>query len=207
MTPALVIRQRPDLSLADLQRIQAGGGAVMRSAHFGNWSPSNLSVAALGLRCVLINTTMTGRDTTYHPSGVIVGRRFHPGLAAPGNALVVLTRVRRTPKVPGVEAFFDEGTNLADGHLDALNQAVPGAAIDTYEDYLRRHEDLATAVVEICADAAPDLWRRRADADRGVTEVETGPRNWADVAEGVLGLSATTSGWLIPKPATTSRWR
>jgi hypothetical protein len=200
MTPTLVIRHRPDLSLTDLQRIQTGGGAVMRSAHFGNWSPSNLSVAALGLRCVLVNTTMTGRDTTYHPSGVIVGRRFHPGLAAPGNALVVLSRVRRTPDVPGVETFFDRGANLADAHLDALAQAVPGSVIETYQDYLRRHQDLAAAVLEICADAAPELWRRQADATRGVSEMRTRPRNWAEVsATGVLGLSSGTSGWLIPK--------
>jgi hypothetical protein len=200
MTPTLVIKQRPDLSLADLQRIQANGGAVMRSAHFGNWSPSNLSVAALGLRCVLVNTTMTGRDIVYHPTGVVVGRRFHPGLAAPGNALVVLSRVRRAPNVPGVEQFFKQGANLATAHLDALGKAVPGSVIETYEDYLGRNADLAAAVLEIAADTAPTLWRRQVDRVRGVQEIGAPPRGWADVAPtGVLGWSGATSGWLIPK--------
>jgi hypothetical protein len=202
VTATFEVRLRPDLSLADLKRTDAGGGAVMRSAHFGNWSPSNLSVAALGLRCVLVNTTMTGRDVTYHPTGLVVGRRFHGGLASPGNALVVLTGVRRPPRLPGIEELFPVGANLAQAHLDALRKAVPPAVVETHEEYLHRRPDLAASLLEACADEAPELWRRRADECRGVVERDGDATavTWARLAaDGVLGFSADRSGWLIPK--------
>ncbi|MFD6299161.1 hypothetical protein ACFWFU_30515 [Streptomyces sp. NPDC060235] len=203
MSPRFVIQHRPDLSLADLLRIQASGGAVMRSAHFGNWSPSNLSVAAVGLRCVLINTTITGRDTTYHPTGVITGRRLQGGLARAGNALVTLSRVRQPPKSVVLRPFFPLGGNLASAHLDALAKAVPNAALGTYADLLREHEDLAAAVLEIATDRCPDLWQRRADVHRGVEDLGGAPqrpRRWADLcAQGIVGFAGATEGWLIPK--------
>jgi hypothetical protein len=198
-----LVQHRPDLSLADLQKVQASGGAVMRSAHFGNWSPSNLSVAAAGLRCVLINTTITGRDTTYHPAGVIVGRRFHAGLARAGNGLVTLSRVRQPPRAAKLAQYFPTGSNLALAHLDALAKAVPGADLGTYADYLSEHRDLAAAVLEICAEARPDLWQRRADARRGVDDRSTAPdrpQSWRELSgEGIVGFAGATEGWLIPK--------
>lgn len=203
MPPRLVIQHRPDLSVAGLLRIQASGGAVMRSAHFGNWSPSNLSVAAVGLRCVLINTTITGRDTTYHPAGVITGRRLHGGLARAGNALVTLSRVRQPPKAVVLRPYFPLGANLASAHLDALAKAVPDAVLGTYADFLCEHEDLAAAVLEICTDHRPDLWQRRADVHRGVEDLGGAPqrpRSWAELcAQGVVGFAGATEGWLIPK--------
>lgn len=207
MNPRLIVRQRPDLSLADLQKTMRDGGSVLRSAHFGNWSPSNLAVAAAGLPCVLINTTITGRDTTYHPAGIIAGRRFHPGLVKSGNSLVTLSHVRRTPDVAGLESFFPLGANLAEAHQDALVKAIPQSNIVAYSQYLDCHQGTAAKILEICTQAKPELWSRRADVLRGVEEIDSDyasmPRNGVDwktiSSDGIVGFAGAASGWLIPK--------
>jgi hypothetical protein len=213
--PQIVIRDRWDMSLADLVAIQASGGAVLRSAHIGNWFPANLNVATLGLRCVLINTTTLAADIKYHPSGVIVGRRFCAGLAAPRNTPAAIAAVHRAP-VPGLAGFFKPGQSLAVAHVNALRKAVRQADVTLYEDYAERHRELLTGLMELCADEMPELWRRRVKPNGGVQDVATEPSDetpadrrhrlalipgsWRDmVRAGVFGVTDRRQGWLIPK--------
>ncbi|RVU20477.1 hypothetical protein EOT10_27815 [Streptomyces antnestii] len=99
--------------------------------------------------------------------------------------------------------FFSSGANLALAHLEALAKAVPDAVLGTYADYLNEHQTVASAVLEICADRRPDLWYRRADAQRGVDDLSSTsnrPQKWEEFSrEGVVGFDGATEGWLIPK--------
>jgi hypothetical protein len=194
--PQLTIRDRWDISLADLVVIQASGGAVLRSAHIGNWFPANLNVAALGLRCVLINTTTLAADNKYHPAGIIVGRHLHPGLSAPHNTPVAIAKVHRAP-IPGIAEFFAPGQSLAAAHVHALRKAVPQADVTMYEDYAQCHGALLTDLMELCADEMPELWRRRVKPNGGVQDVATEPP--AEAPLGVFGVTDRRQGWLIPK--------
>lgn len=213
--PKIVIRDRWDMSLADLVAVQASGGAVLRSAHVGNWFPANLNVAAAGLRCVLINTTTLAADIKYHPSGVIVGRRFYPGLAAPRNTPAAIARVHRAP-IPGLDSCFPPGQSLAVAHVNALRKAIPQADVTLYENYARHHQALLTDLMELCANQMPELWRRRVKPNGGVQDVATEPPdespadrrhrqalipgNWRDIVRvGVFGVTDLRQGWLIPK--------
>ncbi|MFE5549499.1 hypothetical protein ACFQ71_37595 [Streptomyces sp. NPDC056534] len=218
MSTAFEVRPRYDLSLADVVAIQAEGGAVLRSAHPGNWSPGNLTVASLGLRCVLTDLTMTGADDIYHPSGIIVGRRFHPGLCRKSRSLVVKTPVRRRTRsrLPGgLEEWFPGGKNLARAHCDALRAAVPAADVTFFSDYLMEDYEFAVRALEIAADAMPQLWRRLHVPGLGVVDaadvaagkgafqqirgMSARPGSWAEIQKtGVLGVTEADHGWLVP---------
>ena len=188
----------------------------MRSAHPGNWSPSNLSVAALGLRCVLTDLTLTGADNIYHPSGIIVGRRFYSGLCRRSRSLVTRTRIRdsvRRKPPAGLDDWFPGGKNLAQAHCDALRKAVPVSEVTFFSDYLVEDADFALRAIEIAANTMPHLWRRMNVPDVGVVDVSSRdaaeaprsgwpsvqPSGWLDIERvGVFGVTNPDYGWLIP---------
>lgn len=168
----LNIQPNDTVSINDLVGLQEQGFSVMRSAHVGNLSPYNLTLAASGIRMLLVDHNVTGVDKNYFPE-----KQLSQGASielAP-NGLVV-------SRVATSKGFLD------DQHIDAMQQALPEATFFTNTEYLQANDIVASEITALALTYKPELFERIVKAD-GTTEQVVNGAELVD-AFGVLQLSS-----------------
>jgi hypothetical protein len=145
----LGLTAQQDVSINDLVDYRDQGFSVLRSAHVGNLSPYNLSLADAGIPILAVDHNITGVDTTYFPEAIMVG----------GNKTVVAELGLLTCR-----AVVD-GVPLDDLHLAAAKAATEGVTIFTNTEYVRRNELISGEVLLIAARVMPELFRRVVQPD------------------------------------------
>lgn len=138
------------VSIADLVAKQLAGFSVVRSAHVGNLSPYNLTIAEAGIPVLSVDHTVTGIDTNYFPENVM--NQSGTKMVAPLGRIVS-------------RATTFDGGQLDQLHLDSARLAVPGSQVFTNTEYLRANEAVANEIVSIALDVSPHLFVRVATPD------------------------------------------
>lgn len=150
----LQIETNDMLSINDLKGRMADGFSVIRSAHVGNLSPYNLTLADAGVPMLLVDHNVAGVDTTYFP-GMELTQSSEKRIADDGS--VSLRTVTR------------EGKFLDEHHVAALNEAFPDATFFTNSEYIRRNESVAGEIAKLATVAFPNDFVRLVQPD-GVTQ-------------------------------------
>lgn len=150
----LQIQTNDNLSINDLVALKAQGFSVLRSAHVGNVSPYNLSLAAAGIPLLLVDHNVTGVDKNYFPE-LLLSQDGETRIADDG---VVTSRVQT---VGG--SFLDEV------HINGIIEALPGTDVFTNSEYLRRNERIAGEITKIALQNLAPYFERIVQSD-GTTQ-------------------------------------
>lgn len=164
------------LSINDLVSRQAQGFSVLRSAHVGNFSAYNLTIAESGIPVLAVDHNVTGVDRNYFPESV----NTHSGS----------TLIAATGKI-SCRAVALGGQFVDELQLDSVRKAVPSAAVFTNTDYVRANAAVVSEVVDLLLAEAPRYFdrlvmpngstARRPDAARllgsyGIMQLQEDPR-------------------------------
>lgn len=171
-SPRLEIINDTAVSIDDLVRMQAEGFSVLRSAHVGNLSPYNLTIADASIPILSVDHTITGVDTNYFPEQEL--SRVQSAVIAPLGTLVCRT-------------VSDDGRYLDERHIDAVRGAVPSADVYTNTEYLRRNEAVAGEIVNMAVREFPGVFTRLALADGTTRKDASAASRVADL--GILQLT------------------
>ncbi|MFZ1250006.1 MAG: hypothetical protein WAR37_00955 [Candidatus Microsaccharimonas sp.] len=167
----LEIQPNDSVSINDLTGLQKQGFSVMRSAHVGNLSPYNLTLAASGIRMLLVDHNVTGVDKNYFPE-----KQLSQGsiVELADDGLVVSRAVTSN-------GFLDEV------HINAIKQALPEANVFTNTEYLQTNAAIASEITALALAYKPELFERIVKADGTTAQVPNG----ADLVDkfGVLQLA------------------
>ncbi len=169
-TEGLTLSVDASVSLNDLVAQDELGLPVLRTPHVGNFSDGNLTTMALGLRHMISDRMMTGRDTIYHPADVIVGGSVEQVAPKAATRSVSHTVVETLPTISPVEA--QHGEPLVELHNRALRAAFPGVArFETQTDYMLRYSEITREVVAIVAEGIMPEFNRYMQSDGHVTGI------------------------------------
>lgn len=135
------------VSITDLVAKQLAGFSVLRSAHVGNLSPYNLTIAEAGIPLLSVDHTVTGADTNYFPELEL--------------SRADVQKVANLGKIVSRAATYG-GVHLDQKHLEAVSFAVPGSQVFTNTEYLQSNEAIAGEIVGIALDESPQLFTRLA---------------------------------------------
>jgi hypothetical protein len=166
------IKIQPDknTSINDLVSLQERGFSVMRSAHVGNLSTYNLSLAAKGIRMLLVDHNVTGVDKNYFPEFQL-SQDADTRIVDDG---YVVSRIKTS------DDFLDTI------HATAITDAIPVANVFTNTEYLQQNDTVAAEIVAVTLETMPELFERIVRSD-GTTQKNV---NAADLVAqfGVLQL-------------------
>jgi len=160
-TDQLQLIKDDSLSVNDLVGLQEAGFSVLRSAHVGNLTPYNLTLAEAGIPILSVDHTITGVDRNYLPEQVVT--QEGASLLAPSDKLVC-------------RVLLGTGTYLDELHTGAAREAVPGANIFTNTEYLRANESVAGEIVMLTAQEFPEYFNRLALPDGSTAYVDDAAR-------------------------------
>lgn len=165
-TPQLIVDKDSSVSIQDLVERKDQGISVIRSAHVGNLSPYNLSLADAGIPILSVDHNVTGIDSNYMPE-VVARQTRQRTVAAIGRlvcrSVVSCECVRNDQQAP--RQFLD------DLHIGAVRKAVPNAAIMTNTEYLRANESVVQEIVSLALKEFPCVFTRTSQPD-GSTKKE-----------------------------------
>ena len=142
---SITIQPNDSVSIDDLVALKAEGFSVLRSAHVGNLSPYNLTLASVGIPMLLVDHNKTGVDKNYFPESVL-SQDGEVRVAEDGK---LVSRVR-----------LDDGRFLDELHIAAITEALPEADVFTNTEYLRQNEVIAGEVALLAARNFPELFQR-----------------------------------------------
>ncbi|MDL2363023.1 MAG: hypothetical protein QFB86_01415 [Patescibacteria group bacterium] len=176
----LTITKNDQLSLNDLVELQAQGFSVLRSAHIGNLSPYNMSIAALGIPLLCVDHTITGIDTNYFPELTLSSNDTE---RVTRDGLVVCRAIVDAKNVTTAKQkqFVDEL------QLSSVRAAIPEANVFTNTEYLRKNESVVSEIVAIAVANFPEQFTRLALADGATRRDQNAARRISDV--GVMQLN------------------
>ena len=173
----LTIIEKPDVSINDLIQIQADGISVLRSAHVGNLSPYNLALAQSGVRILLVDHNITGKDKNYFPE-----------LAASTTGTERLVRDGLLSSRTVLDTGDTKDARYLDQfHIRTIEKAIPNSQLITNTDYVRKHDAIANEVLSISAACMPELFTRIVTADGSTKHVDDGTRRLQE--KGALQLA------------------
>lgn len=167
-TPTLEIQINDTISVNGLVQQQAAGYSVLRSAHVGNLSPYNLTLANVGIPILSIDHTITGIDRNYRPEQI---RRQTGDLPiADVGTLVCRTQVERLP--PDITQLLADQTPrfLDQAHIEATRRILTNVTVFTNTDYLRHNERIVGELVTLAAREFPACFSRLALPDGTATK-------------------------------------
>lgn len=173
----LNIERNDQISIDDLVARQAEGFSVLRSAHVGNFSPYNLTLAAAGIPILCVDHTITDVDTNYFPETVI--REGEAARIAAGGLVVCRAKVQ--------DASQDNDRFVDEFHLGRVRQAIPQAKVFTNSEYLRANETMTGEIVRAALATSPHLFERLVLSD-GRTQKEPGAARMVPVL-GIMQLN------------------
>lgn|GEM_PF-1295017 len=193
--PFTVIR-RDDLSLADLCRLDKEGQSVTKTPHPGNIYLNNLAVAKLGLRLLFHDRTFGRKDLNFHPHKVIRGGESE--IIADPDVMMTHARVLQPSRL--MNGHFPVGNRVAQCHLNALAEAVPGVRMRLYSEFLAEHEELVFEVLNLCSSVIlpPKQGWKRVVGEDGRASIRSLTTWQRIVSEGIYGLRGKTAGWVMP---------
>lgn len=154
----LQIQPNDSVSINNLLALQKRGFSVMRSAHIGNLSPYNLTLADAGIPLLLVDHNVTGADKNYFPE-VVLTQSGETRVAEDG------TVTSRTPVGDG--QFLDEL------HVAGISKALPNATIITNTEYLRQNEAVAGEIAGLAAQYFPEEFNRIVQPDGTTQQVDS----------------------------------
>ena len=155
-TTPITLTVADGVSINDLLEKKNEGISVMRSAHVGNASPYNLTLADAGIPMLLVDQTITGAldpamkgvDRTYFPEAIIT--QSEQVRIARAGLLVCRAEVQAAPSPQYVDEF----------HLDSLRSAFANASLYTDSTYVQKVPRLAQAFVNAALKNNPQLFTR-----------------------------------------------
>lgn len=169
-TPRLEILPDDSVSIDDLTALRERGYSVLRSAHVGNLSPYNMTLAGAGIPILSVDHTVTGIDKNYRPELVVTQKESMA--IAPLGKLACRARVSGLPA--GIDAYGNKAPLFADQlHLDAVRGAITSADVFTNTEYMRRNEVIAGEIVSRVMTESPEIFERVVLAN-GSTEKRIG---------------------------------
>lgn len=198
----LEIQPEPNVSIADLQAIQASGQSVMRSAHVGNARGYNLALAEAGVDMLLVDHTIVAQsaeessgDRNYLPGSRVTREGVEPLKLHALGGLTMKTQIV-CPDTAQTDRQLDEF------HTTYLREAFPATIIQTNTEYLRTHESVAQTILGVALKTQPELFTRLVEQDGTIRTVGAG-QSFANAVEtyGILQLKDRPSeerGVLIP---------
>lgn len=149
----LVLETAWDLSINDLLTEQAAGRSVLRTPHVGNMPVHNMALLDAGIPAWLVDYAVADKDPDYRAETVLQDGESTDIACAEGR----LTCRAKTEE--GTEVWLDKY------HLAGLTEALPNAHLETYTDYVRRHETVAGETFSILARQFPDSFTHQVTAD------------------------------------------
>jgi hypothetical protein len=164
----LTVEVDGNISVDDLVGLRADGFDVTRSAHVGNLSAYNLTLAEAGIPLLLVDHNQTGRDTNYFPE--LVMSRAAEEQIAPLGKIVCRTAV-------------DDGQYLDQVHVSGIVSALPGADVVTNTEYVRQNVDIAEATVAAAEVLVPDLFNRITTDDGIMQRISNGRFAGAEIMQ------------------------
>lgn len=148
LEPQLEIIKSPEISINDLMRYRELGFSALRSAHVGNFSPYNLTIADAGIPILCVDHNITGIDRNYMPESINTQTAVET--IAPIGQLTCRTLVGETAN----------SSYLDDLHQQSVRQAVANAEIFTNTEYLRRNEPVVGEIVRLALAESPAVFNR-----------------------------------------------
>lgn len=176
----LEIQPNDTVSINDLVGLQERGFSVMRSAHVGNLSPYNLTLAASGIRMLLVDHNVTGVDKNYFPEKQL----------SQGSSVELASDGLVVSRVPTSTGFLDEQ------HIGAMRQALPEATFFTNTEYLQTNDSVASEITALALTYKPELFERIVKADGTTAQVANG----AELVD-TLGILQLASDPRAERPA------
>lgn len=168
--PNFSVVERNDWSLHEIADMSRSGMPVMRSPHVGNLGMYNGALAEVGLHLVTYDRTVPMRDRNYNPGFVIEGGRA-TRVTDPAHDDLLTSHIRSTAPINGSPV----GTLLPEAHNHAVQEAFPGAHIETMSQFLLRHAEVVSEVTTVLAAHGLGDWSRRVDHDGVVHAVTSNP--------------------------------
>lgn len=144
-----------NLNINDLVTLQEQGFSVLRSAHVGNLSPYNLTLADAGIPMLLVDHNVTGVDKNYFPEQVLTQT----------SETVVADAGRLSCR-----ALATNGQFLDELHIDGIRTALPQATVFSNSEYLRRNETVAGEITALAVQNFPAGFTRLALPDGSTQE-------------------------------------
>lgn len=182
-----------NVSLSELARKDSEGEPVVRTPHVGNLYPANLAALKAGLRAVIYDQTLGSKDHNYHPHRVIMGGKSE----MIGNPNIFLTHARVERASTLQPDRFPVGAKLAECHMQALREALPGNRAILFRDWLHENADVTASILMSAAKVSIDAWERFVETDGTVSARGlSGPDQLE--REGILGVHSDDRGWVIP---------
>lgn len=145
------------MSINDLLLKQEEGFSVLRSAHIGNLSPYNLTLASVGIPILCVDHNVTGIDKNYFPEEVRL-RDEYIRIASLGS-IVCRTLVESNPS-NGVGKLMNGSTFVDEAHLAALRKIIPETDAVSNTEYLRRNEQIAGEIILLAQELFPNEFNR-----------------------------------------------
>jgi len=139
-----------NLSINELVEKIREGFDVQRSAHVGNLSAYNLTLADAGIPMLLVDQNQTGKDSNYYPE--LVMTREGMDQVAPFGRIVCRTAV-------------ESGQFLDDMHIESIERALPDSTVYTNTSFLRENLDISEAVVGLGFQYGPEMFGRVSTAE------------------------------------------
>ena len=158
--PSIQITPQLDISIDELTELQAADFSVMRSAHVGNLSPYNLTLAAADIPILAVDHNITGTDTNYTPELVVKG----------GESIAEIAPIGRLSCKTLNNSFGDTDVYIDQYHLGSASIALPESNIFANSEYLRANEAIAADVVAATREVAPQSFSRIVNADGTVSK-------------------------------------
>jgi hypothetical protein len=149
-TPTIEIIKDDRVNVDDLVRLQTAGFSVLRSAHIGNLSPYNLTLADAGLPILSVDHTITGVDTNYFPESI--NTQTGSTIIAPLGKLACRTKA-------------STGEYLDELHLAAVQRNITNAKTFTNTEYLQANKPTIDEIVRVTLAEFPELFNRMALPD------------------------------------------
>lgn len=160
----LTIETDQNLTLSDLLQKQQEGFSVMRSAHVGNARIYNQVLANAGIKMLLVDHNITGKDANYVPGSIVT--QYGAEQFAPNGVLSMRTEV--SCPITGTDRYIDEI------HQASLATAFSDAEVLTNTVYVQSNESIVSEVIDIFSVEMPELFTRYVETDQQRTGEGTG---------------------------------
>ena len=157
-TENVTININGDLSVDELVSKMGEGYDVQRSAHVGNLSAYNLTLADAGIPMLLVDHNQTGKDSNYYPD-LVMNREGSTQIAPMGRIVCRTT-------IDGSGQFLDEL------HIAAIERALPDSVVFTNTSNVRDNTDIAEAAMDIGLQYRPEMFGRVSTADGVMQRVD-----------------------------------
>ncbi len=155
------------------------GIPVRRSAHLGNFYPSQLLIACYKIPFILFDRNV--KDKNYHPHIIISGGEQ--------------TEIAQADKF----SMFQKDTLV---HLDQLKRVFPDTFFETETSFWQRvrKEFELKDILKVIIDETLNLglWRKYAYDDSRIEEIDKSKINAESIIGDVLNIDSDDKGWVIP---------